>query len=119
LGTAAYDKAISEFRNLAAASGNDPLRLTNLGWAYAKSGKKVQAHQVINQMNAASKIHYVPAYLWTPIYAALGEKDKAFLWLEKAYDEHDSYLVRLKVDPAMDPLRSDPRFQDLLRRMKL
>jgi eukaryotic-like serine/threonine-protein kinase len=119
LGTAAYDKAISEFRNLVTTSGNDPLRLTNLGWAYAISGNKVQAHEVINQLNAVSKIHYVPAYLWTPIYAALGEKDKAFLWLEKAYDDHDSYLVRLKVDPAMDPLRSDPRFRDLLHRMKL
>ncbi len=119
LGVAAYDQAVSEFRNLAKASGDDPLRLASLGSAYAISGKRAQAEKVISELNGASKIHYVPAYLWTTIYAAMGEKDKAFHWLEKAYDEHDSYLVRLKVDPAMDPLRSDPRFQELLQRMKL
>lgn len=119
LGAAAYDQAVSEFRNLATASGDDPLRLASLGSAYAISGKRAQAERIIAELNGASKIHYVPAYLWTTIYAALGEKDRAFRWLQKAYDEHDAYLVRLKVDPAMDPLRSDPRFQDLLRRMKL
>jgi serine/threonine protein kinase/Flp pilus assembly protein TadD len=119
LGAAAYDQAVSEFRTLATASGDDPLRLASLGCAYALSGEKVRAKKVITQLNATSKIHYVPAYLRTTIYAALGDRDKAFQWLEKAYDEHDSYLVRLKVDPAMDPLRSDPRFQELLHRMKL
>jgi hypothetical protein len=69
-------------------------------------------------LNGTSRVHYVPAYLWSTIYAALSEKDKAFSWLEKAYAEHDAYLVRLKVDPAMDALRSDPRFEDLLHRMK-
>jgi tetratricopeptide (TPR) repeat protein len=119
LGSAAYDQAVSEFRNLATASGDDPLRLASLGCAYALSGEKVQAKKVITKLNGTSKMHYVPAYLWTTVYAALGERDKAFQWLENAYNEHDSYLVRLKVDPAMDPLRSDPRFQKLLHRMKL
>ena len=119
LRSAAYDQAVAEFRNLVSASGDDTLRLASLGSAYAVSGKKIQAQRVIEQLNGASKIHYVPEYLWTTIYAALGEKEKAFLWLERAYTEHDSYLVRLKVDPAMDPLRSDPRFQNLLLRMKL
>jgi len=50
-------------------------------------------------------------------HAGLGEKDQAFEWLEKAYDEHDQGLSFLKVDPTLEPLRSDPRFQDLLRRM--
>jgi adenylate cyclase len=119
LGAAAYEQAVAEFRNLATASGDDPLRLASLGSAYAISGKRAQALKVIAELNGASKMHYVPAYLWTTIYASLGEKDKAFQWLQKAYDEHDAYLVRLKVDPAMDPLRSDPRFQELLARMKL
>jgi hypothetical protein len=52
------------------------------------------------------------------VYAGLGEKDQAFEWLEKAYEAHDKGLIYLKVDPPVDPLRSDPRFQDLLRRMK-
>jgi eukaryotic-like serine/threonine-protein kinase len=119
LGAAAFGQAVAEFRNLADASGGDPLRLASLGSAYALSGKKVEARKIIGQLNNASKIHYVPEYLWTTIYAALGEKDQALLWLERAYAQHDSYLVRLKVDPAVDSLREDPRFQDLLRRMKL
>ncbi len=50
-------------------------------------------------------------------YARLGEKEKAFEWLEKAYAERDSYLTYLKINGDFDPLRSDPRFQDLLRRI--
>ena len=118
LGAAAYGAAISEFHNLATESGNDALRLASLGRAYAMSGKQAQAKKIIAGLNGTSKVHYVPAYLWSTIYAALSEKDKAFSWLEKAYAEHDAYLVRLKVDPAMDTLRSDPRFEDLLHRMK-
>jgi hypothetical protein len=51
------------------------------------------------------------------VYAGLGDKEKAFVWLEKAYAERASQLSWVKVDPTFDPLRSDPRFQDLLRRM--
>jgi len=53
------------------------------------------------------------------IYAGLGGKDQAFEWLERAYDERDKGILFLMVDPPLDPLRSDPRFQDLLRRMNL
>ena len=53
------------------------------------------------------------------IYAALGQRDQAFEWLNKAYDQHDLQLVSLKVDPTLDGLRSDPRFADLVRRVGL
>jgi eukaryotic-like serine/threonine-protein kinase len=119
LATAAYDQAIAEYSALVASSGNDPLRLASLGCAYALAGRKAQAQRVVGQLNAASKIHYVPPYFLGAVHAALGENDSAFLWLEKAYEQHDSYLVRLKVEPAMDPLRSDPRFEKLLHRMNL
>jgi serine/threonine-protein kinase len=119
LATAAYDQALDNFRALAADSGNDPLRLSSLGSAYALSGKKVEAHRVLVEMEGAAKRHYVPPFLLALVHASLGEKDKAFLWLEKAYNQHDSYLVRLKVEPTLDPLRNDPRFADLLRRMNL
>ena len=74
---------------------------------------------MVEQLTAASEIHYVPPYFFGTVQAALGNKEKAFSALEKAYEEHDSYLVRLKVDPAMDPLRADPRFEQLLHRMGL
>lgn len=119
LASGAYDPAIALYRTLAASSGDDPLRLASLGFAYALSGRKAEALKVVAQLNAASKIHYVPASLLAQIYAALGDKDQAFLSLEKAYAEHDAFLVRLRVEPALDPLRSDQRFQALLQRMNL
>jgi hypothetical protein len=61
----------------------------------------------------------VPPYFFGMIHAALDDKNQAFSWLEKAYNEHDAYLTRLKVDDAMDPLRSDPRFAKLRARMGL
>ena len=62
---------------------------------------------------------YVPPYWIGVVYAGLGVPDSALTWLEKAYDEHDGSLVFLKVEPALDPLRSDPRFSSLLKKMKL
>ncbi|HYA61973.1 MAG TPA: protein kinase [Candidatus Sulfotelmatobacter sp.] len=119
LATAAYDQAIAEYSAMLTSSGNDPVRLASLGCAYALAGKKLQAQKVVVQLNEASKIHYVPPYVLGLVHAALGENDKAFSWLEKAYEQHDSYLVRLRVEPLMDPLRPDPRFERLLHRMNL
>jgi hypothetical protein len=72
-------------------------------------------------VNQLSRQKFVPAEAMAQIYAALGEKDKAFEWLEKGYEERSIGLggVGLKVDPSWDPLRSDPRFADLLGRMSL
>jgi len=61
---------------------------------------------------------YVDPSLPAVIYAALGDKEQALQWLEKGYKEHSPTLYFLKIDPALDPLRSEPRFQDLTRRMK-
>jgi tetratricopeptide (TPR) repeat protein len=119
LATAAYDQAIAEYTALVTSAGNDPRRLASLGCAYALAGKKLQAQKIAAQLNEASKIHYVPPYFLGLVHAALGDKDVAFSWLEKAYEQHDLYLVRLKVEPMMDSLRSDPRFEKLLNRMHL
>jgi len=119
LGKGAYEQAIAECRVVAGGSSDDPLRLVGLGTAYALAGRRAEAEEVLAKLQAASKGHYVPPYLFSIIHAALGNKNQAFSWLEKAYDEHDAYLTRLKVDDAMDPLRSDPRFSELLHRMRL
>ncbi len=72
---------------------------------------------MLNNLVDQSKQRYVhPAHI-SYIYISLGEKDKAFEWLENAYKERGGYLDLLKVDPWYDPIRDDPRFQDLLRRM--
>jgi eukaryotic-like serine/threonine-protein kinase len=119
IATKAYGQAIEEYRKLAAVSGNDPLRLASLGCAYALAGRKAEAERVVAQLAAASRAHYVPPYFLGLVHAALGDANGAFAWLEKAYQQHDSYLVRLKVEPGLDPLRTDPRYETLLRRMKL
>jgi serine/threonine protein kinase/tetratricopeptide (TPR) repeat protein len=93
--------------------------LAGLGYAYAKSGRRQEAEAVLKQWKEIEKTKYVANYWLAIVYAALGEKDAAFAELEKAYREHDWFLQRLKTDPFMDPLRGDPRFKDLVRRLGL
>jgi hypothetical protein len=80
----------------------------------AVSGRRPEAQKVLDQLTELSKQKYIPA-LDMVIYAGLGEKDKAFEWLEKGFE--DRTLRAIKVEPTFDPLRSDPRFADMLRRM--
>ena len=88
-----------------------------LGLAYAKTGQREKSIEIIAKVKEAGKNRYVMSY-WTAIhYAALGEKDAAFVELEKAYQNRDWFLQRLKTDPFMDPLRDDPRYADLVKRM--
>jgi hypothetical protein len=82
------------------------------------AGRRAEAQKVLDQLTEFSKEKYVPAFRRAEIYAALGENDKAFEWLQKAYEE-EHCIIAIKVDPVYDPLRSDPRFADLLRRMNL
>jgi tetratricopeptide (TPR) repeat protein len=90
-----------------------------VGLAHAKQGRRREAEQVIAQLRATARTRYVRTYWLACIYAALGDKDKAFAELEKSYEDRDNFLPRAKIDPLIDPLRDDPRFKDLLKRMKL
>jgi len=86
-------------------------------YAYAKSGRRTEAEATLKRWLEFGKTRYI-AYYWLAItYAALGEKDLAFAALEQAYKEHDWFLPRIKVDPYMDPLRDDPRFAAILKRL--
>ena len=83
------------------------------------SGRKAEARKILAELQSLSEHSYVPATDMALIYAGLGDKDKAFAWLDKAYEEHSFSLSNLKVEPRFDPLRSDPRFADLLRHIGL
>jgi len=109
------DQAIAEFRR--AASGGEPVRTVGLARAYGVMGKKAEARKVLEGLTKASKQSYFPPYLLGMIYVAMGENEQGLSRLEEAYTERDPYLVHLKRDAAFDPIRSDPRFQDLLRRV--
>ena len=93
--------------------------LAALAYAYAKSGRRQEAETVLNRWKELEKTKYVSNYWLAVTYAALGEKDAAFAELEKAYLAHDWFLQRLKVDPFTDPLRDDPRLDDLVKRIGL
>jgi TolB-like protein/Tfp pilus assembly protein PilF len=91
----------------------------DLGHTYAVSGNREEAQKVMDELEELSKQRYVSSYHIALIYTGLGEKDRAFEWLEKAYEERSDLLVYLKVEPRLDRLRSDPRFTRLLHRMGL
>ena len=90
-----------------------------LGYAYALSGQRDKAQQILDALNEQAKRTYVTPDSFAVIYSALGDKDQAFAWLEKSFTEHSDFLVYLRVRPTLDSLRSDPRFQDLVRRVGL
>ena len=88
-----------------------------LGQFYATAGYQDEALKILEQLQELSKQQYVTPYGIGRIYTALGQKDEAFHWLETAYAQRENWMVLLKVDPCLDGLRPDPRFQDLMRRM--
>ena len=83
------------------------------------SGKKEEAQKVIEHLRELSVHEYVPPYNIAVIYAGLGEKDEAFVWLNRAYQERSYLLTYLTVDERLDKLHSDPRFDELVRRVGL
>ena len=90
-----------------------------LGHVYAVSGRKTEAQNVLSQLLEQSKKQYVSPFYIAVVYAGLNENEKAMDWLEKAYEDRSNGIVFLKVDPQLDGLRSNPRFQSLLRRLAL
>jgi serine/threonine protein kinase/Flp pilus assembly protein TadD len=115
-----YETAISEFqKGISLSGGGSTYALARLGHAYAVAGRRVEAQMVLNQLNDLSKQKYVSPYDIAVIYAGMGEKNQAFAWLERAYDERSVWMTHLKVDPSLDPLRSDLRFTELLKKIRL
>jgi tetratricopeptide (TPR) repeat protein len=115
-----FKEALAEFEKALVTSPGSTVGLSGLGYAYAVTGRRDEAKKVLDQLNQFSKQKYVPATELVRIYAGLGEKDKAFEWLKKGYEERSIAVnADIPLDPAYDPLRSDPRFAHLLRRMNL
>ncbi len=114
-----FDQAIAEFRRTASITKGRPIDAGSLGHALALSGRKQEAREVIAKLTEQAKLSYVPPYDIAIVYAGLGDKDRAFDWLQKAYQDRSAFLVHVRWDPRLANLRSDPRFADLLRRMNL
>ena len=114
-----YDEALAILQQAPPNSPSGFMITVMLAHAYAKQGKRAEAEQQISLLGEMAKTQRVRPYYLASIYATLGDKDKAFAELEKAFDERDCYLGRISVDPFMDPLREDARFKSLLKRMNL
>ena len=112
-----FEEAIAELQNSMTISGGEPAPMAALGHANAVSGRRQQAQEVLAKLQERSKQNYVSAYEIATVYAGLGNKDRAFEWLEKAYWERSSMLVHINWDPRFIGLQSDARFQELTKRI--
>jgi tetratricopeptide (TPR) repeat protein len=117
-----YEEAILELEK-ARVLDNSPERPGRFAWpayAYAVSGQRNKAQRMLAELKELAKQHSIPPINFAIIYTGLAEKDQAFAWLEKVYQEGNGrQLGEVRVNPMFDSLRSDPRFASLLRRVNL
>jgi TolB-like protein/DNA-binding winged helix-turn-helix (wHTH) protein/Tfp pilus assembly protein PilF len=114
-----YKEAIAELEKAVNLSNRHDLVVASLGKVLGDSGRKQEARKLLEELQERSKHRYISPCLIALVQIGLGEKDRAIASLEQGYATRDQWMLYLKVDPHMDDLRSDPRFQDLLRRVGL
>jgi Flp pilus assembly protein TadD len=112
-----YDNAIRELRTAVTLADQSTETLAALAMAYAAAGMMNEAEEIIGGLEKLQGKRYVLPYNIAKIYAAASDKDKAFGWLEKAYEEGNPDLIELNSEPVFDRLRIDARFSDLMRRI--
>jgi TolB-like protein/tetratricopeptide (TPR) repeat protein len=114
-----YADAITQLETAQRLSGGGAFYAMALGHAYAASGDRASALKYLSELKELARHGRAPAAYFAAVYAGLQDRDEAMRWLEKAYEERTDYLMYLNVEPMADPLRSDPRFQQLLHRIGL
>jgi serine/threonine-protein kinase len=117
--TGRYELAIAEGEKGVKLSGGSPLMRAALACTFGAAGRTKEAIQILDDLTKLAKQKYVAPYFFAGIHIGLGENDRAIEYLEKSYEEHSHWLIYLHIDPSMDGLRDNPRFQDLLRRVGL
>jgi TolB-like protein/Tfp pilus assembly protein PilF len=111
------DVAIGEYQQARALSDN-PLMLALLAHAYGLSGNRVEAMKIVDELKELSKQRYVSAYSFALVYLGLGDKEEALRWLQKSYQDRAGDALRyIRVEPLLDPLRGDPRFEELVAKV--
>jgi eukaryotic-like serine/threonine-protein kinase len=113
-----YAEAVDAQLRAQALNSDDPVGRAALAFTYAVSGDRANAQAILDQLIAMSKTRYYPPYQIATIYAGLGDRDRAFEWLEKAFEERSPGLTFLKTEPMLDGLRADKRFDDLVHRVE-
>ncbi len=113
----ALDAAIGEYQQARALSDN-PLMLALLAHAYGFSGNKAEAMKIVDELKELSKQRYVSAYSFALVYLGLGDKEEALRWLQESYQDRAGDALRyIRVEPLLDPLRGDPRFEELVAKV--
>jgi TolB-like protein/Tfp pilus assembly protein PilF len=113
------EQALVELHKVGEVWGPSATLQAELGYNYALLGRKVEARKILNQLLARSTKEYIDPYPLAFIYLALGEKDQALKALEQAFEKRSAWMPWLKVEPKFDPIRLEPRFNELLRRLKI
>jgi tetratricopeptide (TPR) repeat protein len=111
-------QAITELRE-AEVIGDSLWRYSGLGFAYGQAGEPAKARELLAKLEELSKQQYVSAHVRAPICLGLGEKDQAFAWLERAFEERDWQMAWLAVDPFWDSVRSDSRLSRFIEKTGL
>jgi TolB-like protein/DNA-binding winged helix-turn-helix (wHTH) protein len=114
---AQYDLALAELRRAVEISHSSPLMVSALAHAYALSGNHSEALKLLAELDVLSRKQYVSPFYVAIVYLGLGKNDVAMTWLQKAYADRSNGLVFFKVEPELDPIRSDPRFISLLTKL--
>ena len=114
-----YPEAIAYAEKDIARTGRQTDSLGYLALMYGLAGRKSETQKIIRELKQRSRHHYVFPSVFAHAYLGLGDKNRALTYLEQAYEEQDPALFYLKVGPLLEPLRSEPRFQALLRRVNL
>lgn len=112
-----FAEAILELQTGMRLSNDSTYALAKLGHGYAVAGKADEAHAVLHHLNALSKQKYVSPYDMAIVHVGLEENDEAFAWMERAFEQRSPWMGYLNVEPQLDALRSDQRFQQLLCRV--
>ena len=112
-----YDEAIEALEKATTLSENQPVSLGYLGWVLGLGGRREEARHIYARLEEQRRRGYFSAWLMAHVSLGLGDRDEAISWLERAADERDGLLPFISAWPSLDPLRSDQRFQALLRRM--
>jgi TolB-like protein/Tfp pilus assembly protein PilF len=113
-----YPQAVAAIEKGMSLAGRTQRSVAQLAGAYALSGRKDEIETLLQELQERDKSEYVLPVYFARLYMSLGNMDEAFQWLEKAYEERDWSMLLLKTGPVWDPLRSDPRFDDLVQRMR-
>jgi tetratricopeptide (TPR) repeat protein len=114
-----YPEAIAALQRSVSKSRRGSVPLASLAGVYGLAGRKGEARKLIDELKERARLRYVSGFLLAEAYGGLGEKDRALTWLERAYEDHDQWMVFINAYPGLDPLRSEPRFQASVRRMNI